>query len=181
MNYEVELKAWVDDWESILAKLRELCLFIREFRKTDRYFSRAGAGDRSTSFRLRTDNGGATVTFKEKVYRDRMEFNREREFTVDDASAFAELVERAGCRQHARKTKEGYQFAYGGLTVELVRVSDVGEFVEIELMEESDDSAAHERAARRVRAFLETLGITEERIEGRSYMSLLGRNEVSKD
>ena len=175
MKYEVELKAWIDDWAQVEARLRELCLFVREFRKADRYFSRSGDPDHGTSFRVRLDNGGALVTFKEKSYRNRMEFNREREFTVDDAAAFVELVERTGCREYASKIKEGYEFRYGGLTVELVRVTDVGEFIEIEVMEESSSREVHDRTAARIRTFLELVGISPDRIEERSYLALLGR------
>ena len=181
MKYEVELKAWIDDWDAVKARLHEECLFIRDFRKADRYFSRSGEPERETSFRVRLDNGGAIVTFKDKSLRDRMEYNQEREFTVDDAEAFVELVERTGCRQYASKVKEGLEFRYGGLTVELVRVEELGEFVEIEVMEESGRAELHKRAAARIRAFLDLIGIDPSRIEQRSYVSLLGRQKIGQD
>lgn len=181
MKYEVELKAWIDDWAEVEARLHEECLFIRDFRKSDRYFSKTGEPDRTTSFRVRLDNGGAVVTFKDKNLRDRVEYNREREFTVDDADAFVELVEREGCRQFAAKVKEGLEFRYGGLTVELVRVEGLGSFIEIEVMEESARAELHERAAQRIRGFLELIGISPERIEERSYVSLLGREKIGQD
>ena len=181
MKYEVELKAWIDDWDAVEGRLHEECLLIREFRKVDRYFSMSGRSERETSFRIRLDNGGAVVTFKDKSLRDRVEFNEEREFTVDDADAFVELVERTGCRQYAAKVKEGLEFRYGGLTVELVRLEGLGEFIEIEVMEESARAEVHERAAARIRSFLDLVGIDPSRIEERSYVSLLGREQIGQD
>ena len=181
MRYEVELKAWVADWDAIEARLRETCEFIREFHKSDRYFRSPVGVERDTSFRLRRDNDGAVVTFKEKRPRNGVEYNREREFSVDDAEAFLELVERVGCVEYALKIKTGLEFHSDGMTVELVRVEGLGAFLEIEIIENTSDAAVHEQAALKIRAFLGWTGISEDQIEERSYVDLLRGKKVGED
>ena len=181
MKYEVELKARVADWDAIEAKLRETCEFIREFQKSDRYFRSPVGTEQDTSFRLRRDNDGVVVTFKEKRPRNGVEYNREREFSVDDAEVFLELVERIGCVEYASKIKTGLEFRFDGMTVELVRIDGLGSFLEIEIIEHTLNTAVHEQAALRIRSFLRTTGISEDRIEERSYVSLLRGKKVGEN
>jgi predicted adenylyl cyclase CyaB len=181
MRYEIELKAWVEDWAALETRLRATCEFVREFRKSDRYFRSPAGAERDTSFRLRRDNGAAVVTFKEKRPRDGIEYNLEREFSVDDAETFLELVERIDCTEYASKIKTGLEFRSDGMTIELVRVDGLGSFLEIEIIEHTSDTVAHERAAMKIRTFLRTTGIDEDRIEARSYVDLLRGEKIGKD
>jgi len=181
VGYEIELKAWVDDWEAVEKHLRANCSFVREFRKSDRYFRSRTGPERDTWFRLRMDGGGAIVTFKEKRPRDGIEYNREREFTVDDGEAFLELVGRTDSEEYATKIKTGLEFRSEDMTVELARLEGLGSFLEIEIIAESGDEAVHARAAERIRGFLRATGISEKKIEAESYVNLLRRNEIRKD
>ena len=181
MGYEIELKAWVDDWDAVETRLRATCTFIREFHKSDRYFRVRSGGEKETSFRLRRDDDAAVVTFKEKRPRDGVEYNREREFSVDDAEAFLELVERVDCVEYAAKIKTGLEFQSDGMTVELVRLDGLGSFLEIEIIEHTSDSAVHEEAAQRIRSFLRSTGISEDRLEPQSYVDLLRGKKVGED
>jgi predicted adenylyl cyclase CyaB len=181
MGYEIELKAWVSDWATLEEHLRESCEFVREFQKSDRYFRSRTGNERDTSFRLRMDGDAAIVTFKEKKPRGGIEFNREREFTVDDAEAFLELIGRTDSEEYIAKVKTGLEFRSDGMTVELLRLDQVGAFLEIEIIEQRADPAVHEAAARKIKAFLATTGISEDKIEARSYVNLLRRDEVGED
>ncbi len=181
MRYEIELKAWVEDWDALETRLRATCEFIREFHKSDRYFRRPADAERDTSFRLRRDNDGAVVTFKEKRPRDGVEYNRERESGVDDADVFLELVERVGCIEYASKIKNGLEFRSDGMTVELVRVKGLGSFLEIEIIEHTSDASVHEQAALKIRAFLGRTGISEGQIEERSYVDLLRGKKIGEN
>ncbi|MFW5684917.1 MAG: class IV adenylate cyclase [Spirochaetota bacterium] len=172
MAYEVEMKAWVDDWERVERYLRSACEFERSFRKEDRYYSHESAAD-GFLFRVRIDPPRAYVTFKEKRVRGGAEVNLEREFTVDDASAFVELQERLGAVEAFAKVKEGLHFRFDGLTVELVHVHELGDFLEIEFVHDDDDDELHDAAVARIRRFLDAAGIAEDRVEPRPYMKLL--------
>lgn len=176
MGYEVEMKAWVDDWGAVEAHLRATCAFERGFEKSDRYFrcdGPSGPAAPGQVFRVRVDDGRATVTFKEKRIAAGVEFNREREFGVDDPDAFLELLGRVGCRQVFTKKKRGLHFHRDGLVIELCSVEDLGDFLEVEWLHEHDDETAHGEAATRIRELILGAGIPPERIEDRPYMKML--------
>ena len=64
------------------------------------------------------------------------------------------------------------------MTIELVRVDGLGSFLEIEIIENTSDAESHERAALKIRSFLRSTGISEDRIEARSYVDLLRGKQV---
>lgn len=175
MPYEVEMKAWVDDWKAVEERVRELCVFERSFRKEDRYFRKAGEKrvEHQQLFRVRIDDTTAYVTFKDKTVNHGAEINLEREFTVDDAASFLELMERAGCEQSFAKVKEGLHFTRDGLTVELVHVQALGDFLEVESVHPDAGADVHEAVVERIRSLIAAVGIDPARIEGRPYMQLL--------
>ena len=174
MAYEVEMKAWVDDWPATEAYLRRTCRFRRSFRKEDRYFY-AGPGEDADErrFRVRVDDERTCVTYKDRLVREDAEINVEREFTVDDAGAFLDLMMRAGSREAYAKSKEGLHFEHDGLTVELVRVAGLGDFLEVEYVHAEKNETVDAQAVARIRAFLADAGIPPGRVERRPYMELL--------
>lgn len=196
MAYEVEMKAWVDDWDAMERTLRSRTAFVREFRKEDQYFlvdaeytgeasAESSAGRCAESrrsqrgFRLRVEGEGACVTFKRKRLHRQAEINVEREFRVDDGQAFIELMQRIGLEPEFAKVKEGLQFEFAGFVIELVHVRELGDFLEVEYVDDGSrehaDDAAHEAAARRIEAFLHDCGVDPGRIETEPYMKLLRR------
>ncbi len=183
MPYEVEMKAWVDDWAVVEARVRELCVFERSFRKEDRYFRKTGeaSGEHQRLFRVRIDGETAYVTFKDKSVNDDAEINFEREFTVDDAAGFLELTERFGCEQSFAKVKEGLHFTRDGLTVELVHVHELGDFLEVEFVHGDSSADVHAAAVERIRSFIAAVGIESGRTEGRPYMQLLRDGASAED
>lgn len=180
MAYEVEMKAWVDDWDSMETTLRNRAAFVRAFRKEDRYFlvdagSSALDGRSERGFRLRVDGQGARVAFKRKRRHRQAEINVEREFEVDDAEAFVELMKRIGLEPEFTKVKEGLQFDSDGLVIELVHIRELGDFLEVEYVDECADDSTHEAATQRIEEFLRECGVDSDRIETEPYMKLLRR------
>ncbi|NBB91485.1 MAG: class IV adenylate cyclase [Spirochaetes bacterium] len=176
--YEVELKAWVDDVTDLQMRLESQCTYLREFDKRDRYFTApecsADPGAVPQRFRLRRDGEKLVCTYKQKDLGQSVEVNVEREFEVSDEDAFLGLVRRLGCTPFVDKHKEGRQYEYNGLTVELSVVQGLGSFLEIERLL-GDDASDVERASAgaEVRAALETFGVGAERIEARPYTQML--------
>ncbi|MFP4374090.1 MAG: class IV adenylate cyclase [Spirochaetaceae bacterium] len=176
--YEVELKAWVDEAREVQMRLDAMCAYRREFDKRDRYFTApecAADPDWTPSrFRLRRDGDALVCTYKHRSLEQAVEVNLEREFEVSDEDAFLGLVRHLGCTPLVDKHKQGRQYEYRGLTVELSVVHGLGTFLEIERLL-ADDATEEERAAAReeVRAALATLGLGTERIEERSYTQML--------
>lgn len=115
------------------------------------------------------------VTHKEKHIRDGVEYNVEREFTVDSAEAFETLCERIGAERFAVKQKHGRRLSRDGLTAEVVNVASLGWFLEIEaVIDESSDNAGRQRAAASVREGLADAGVSTTAIESRTYLTMLG-------
>lgn len=177
---EVELKAHVADPAKVEAALRSFTTFVRAFDKKDAYWHgpewRAHRGTRG--FRVRTDDGEATATFKDKRTEGGIEINREREFVVSDPGAFAEFVERLGCEPFYAKRKRGLRFETGqgksrAIALELAELDGLGWFLEIEELVPEGDPAAIALAQGEIRSLLARAGVDESEIEPRFYSELL--------
>ena len=169
MAYEIEIKAWLDDPDSVRRDLAAQSIGSRDYVKEDLYF-RAPTGQ---EFRLRREEAGAVCTFKEKTIRAGVEVSREVEFSVSDPEAFEELVGRSGATVFARKKKTGSVFEWAQARVEVSHVHRLGDFVEIEKILEEDNAERHAEAEQEVRRILDRLGVAETAIEPRPYTALL--------
>ncbi len=119
--------------------------------------------------------GAGVVTHKEKRIRDGVEYNVEREFTVDSARAFESLCAHIGAERFAVKQKSGWYLSRDGLTAEVIEVVSLGWFLEIEaVIEETSGDDGRDRAAASVREALSHAGINPSAIEPRTYLSMLG-------
>ncbi len=178
MAVEVELKAWVDDPDSLRLKLEAICIFRNDFRKEDIYFLSPVDNDgRRRQFRVRREHGISTVTFKDKSRDEGMEVNAEHEFTVSDHDMLLSFFSFLGASEHVRKEKTGSAYAYGDLTVELCLVKNLGWFVEIEKLIPEPSEEAVKKAQGEIRDFFSRTGIDDRRIEQRYYTEMLLEQE----
>jgi adenylate cyclase class 2 len=170
MLYEVEMKARIDDAPRVEESVAALCRFERDFVKMDLYYHVPGDPE-ATSFRLRTGNGSAVVTLKEKRMQGSAEVNEEREFTVSDPAEFHRLVTRLCAEEVIRKEKRGRAYRYGELTVEICDVTDLGRFVEVEALVDSPEKAGD--AIGKIAELFRRVGVTEDMICRRYYVDML--------
>jgi adenylate cyclase, class 2 len=179
---EVELKAHVQDRAAVLAAVSSFAQAEGEVDKSDEYWHgpdwRLHRG--AKGFRVRTEGDASIVTFKTKRSEGGIEINREREFSISDAEAFAEFADRLGCEPFYQKRKRGQRFRVGGsaadpdtATIELLEVVGLGDFIEIEILLPSEDPAALALAQGEIRSLLARSGVGEEHIEPRFYSELL--------
>jgi len=179
---EIEMKAWVDDVETVKKRLDRLYEYRGEWIKEDTYFcvsaphsSESGTAKndskRIETIRLREQDSSAIVTLKRKSVSRGMEVNEEEEFTVSDAGAFTTLLLRIGCTVCSKKRKHSYSYSGRNLTVELNHIDGLGWFLEVEKLCElpSDGEAVRGR----LYAVFEELGISLTKIESRYYTDLL--------
>ena len=190
---EIELKAWVDDPEAAVRRIRTFGSNEEEYDKADAYWLPAAAGgDRhsvlGSGVRVRRERRGlpgaeavpddAVVNFKRKEVRDGMEVNDEREFAISDASVFEELLQRIGFAVSVRKRKTGRSWKHDGMTMELSLVEGLGWFVELEILAEDDSTATVAAARRRLLDALARVGVPESRIENRYYTEMLRERDA---
>lgn len=178
---EVELKAHVKNRSQVLAALNSFASPAGEVDKADEYWHgpdwRIHRGSRG--FRIRSESGKATVTFKTKRSEGGIEINHEREFEISDSEVFEEFVERLGCEPFYQKRKQGLRFLAAGegpsptATIELIEVVGLGDFIEIEILLPSEDPAALALAQGEIRSLLAKSGVSEQDIESRFYSELL--------
>ncbi len=176
---EVENKARVSDLEAIEKKLPSGALFLDEIDYADTYFTfRNIEGYTYERFRLREFSDRAVVTAKEDIASVDCATAWEYEFEVSDPHAFRNFARLFGFRELIRKRKQGKRFRVPGgsegerpATVELVRVEGLGDFVEIEVVVDSEDMI--EGAESRVMGLFSELGILDSALEPRAYTLLL--------
>ncbi len=197
MRFEIELKAHAEDPSAANEALARLVAsgrasFVREFRKSDRYFLLPGAEPgQGRNFRVRADGSGAYLTWKQRSRRGGLEVNLERECHVDDPEPLIELLSSLGAKPYFTKTKIGREYAIDGLTVEFCEVPPLGHFIEIENVVDvpdprgviaegpgtppsfAPDPALVESVRARELAVLALLGVSEAAIEERPYSAML--------
>ncbi len=115
----------------------------------------------------------AIITYKSKELRTGIEINDEKEFTVDNPDAFAELLGRLGLSEGPRKRKIGFSWTTGEATLELSHVEGLGLFLEIEIIAEDAEESTVHRARGRLLELLDQAGIDRQRIETRYYTEML--------
>jgi adenylate cyclase, class 2 len=146
MHYEIEIKAHVRDVAKTTKLLDGFASFDRSYDKSDAYYLLPGAKPgEGRNFRIRREEGNATVTWKNRSYRGSMEVNVEREFEVSDPEAFLELCLSMGASPYIVKRKTGRAYEHEGFTIELSEVEPLGYFVEIEKIVDVDEAKADAR------------------------------------
>ena len=184
---EVELKARLRDRAAAEAAVGSFAESVGAFDKRDGYWHgpdwRANRGMKG--FRLRTEVGADlapenVVTFKSKRSEGGIEINREVEFAVSDRSSFLEFILRLGCEPFYDKRKTGVAFKVAAsgsypyaATVEMVEIEGLGDFIEIEILLESEEAGAVDLARREILELLSLAGVAESEIEPRFYSELL--------
>ena len=198
MGIEIELKARIDDIPPIKERLFALGEYCGSFKKSDSYWVPANAHTQGITLppaglRIRRESGinangmdysSVLVTYKTKEIKSGIEVNNECEFSVSDAALFIELMGRLGLHRNICKEKEGWAWRVpeaeqAPILAELSQVSDLGCFLELEIIIAVDDSKTRpaeeiiDKSRMRLLELLEKLGIPQERIESRPYTVML--------
>ncbi|OQY39474.1 MAG: hypothetical protein B6229_03725, partial [Spirochaetaceae bacterium 4572_7] len=121
--------------------------------------------------RLRGVGDKFIVTYKERSHQDKVEVNIEKEFSVDDSKSFLYVMENLGYVPYIRKNKKGYWFKSGEINIELSHVENLGDFIEIEYIADSDTDIDDVKV--KIFAILDNIGIDRSKIEDRFYVEML--------
>jgi adenylate cyclase class 2 len=192
MAIEIELKAWLETPEKTRRLLASFACLSCAFDKRDAYwYPRSGFFPQipPSGIRIRrecdTVDGGVTtqtifVTYKTKETRPvhaaeakNIEVNHEHEFAVADPGGIEELLTVLGFEPGIVKHKRGEAWHYEDITVELIHVERLGDFVELEILADNDAPDTVAAARSRLLALLEKLDVPKDKIESRYYTEML--------
>ena len=198
--------------ESLRSILSEKADYKFAFEKEDTYFFPSGASESFPSgLRLRserrtlpdgTEEFETLLTHKRKKVRDGVEQNDEKEFEIrpsscrtalnqaavnQTAAEFRELLEALGLRPLTSKRKQGWAFSRNGIIAELLEVTTLGWFLELEIIAADshenngqgtgiDPEQSYAEGRQRLLDFLDSTGLARETIESRFYSEMLKDN-----
>lgn len=160
---EIEVKARVDNFESIVQKLESLgCSLSQPIVQDDKVFLQNGVvfGDLTPGGNvLRIRQQGVKNIFTLKVRGEREMDCIERETEISDPEKMVEILEYLGYREVVRIRKSRRKCQYQNLEICLDEVDELGNFIEVEILAEAGDGQEIQNT---LFDFLVTLGVTAE-------------------
>jgi predicted adenylyl cyclase CyaB len=176
---EIEIKARVADPTEVRRNLERFMEYGGEVDKRDSYWSipvpvAPGAAG-SFRFRIRREPGQTIVTFKEKSVINNLEVNREVEFGIVDESSFELFIKKMNAVPLYTKRKKGTLWkGSNGLIAELVDVEKLGNFLEVEILQQENEELDTRKLRKLLLSVVERGGLKESDLDERPYSQLLG-------
>jgi adenylate cyclase class 2 len=175
---EVEVKAQVNEFESIREKLDEMgALKIKIERQEDTYFNAPHRDFAETDEALRIrkipdgENAQIFITYKGSKIDSTSKTRQEFEVGVGDAEITAHIFESLGFRVVQTVVKDREIYHLKDFVITLDSVHNVGTYMEIET--DLEDGKDFQEALDNIFELYKLMGITEG-FERRSYLELLG-------
>jgi len=169
---EIELKAAVPALEPIRNRLIEQkAEFTGKVHEHDIYYNapHRDFGVTDEALRVRYTNSHAVVTYKgAKIRKAGLKAREELNNAVESGEVFEQMLERLGFVKTAEVNKWRENYRFGGASISLDSVEELGTFVEIEVIADNDSSDA----TTVIEAIAKEIGVTGEPILA-SYLELL--------
>ena len=180
LNSEIEIKAYVRDFDSVLNFLYKNAKFKKRYFKKDIYYAKENDIKNKNikindCIRLRIEHGGYIFCAKDRALIDGVEVNEERELKVSKKKArfiINFLFQIQKYKEYVRKEKKGYAFIYKNALVEVSKIKNLDNFIEIEFL--NSDSTVEEQVSK-LKSILNEIGIDEKDIETEAYINLLSK------
>ncbi len=177
---EVEVKAHVNDFNSVKIKLNEIgAKKVKVEYQKDTYFNNPSYRDfeksdealRIRNTKINNDESQLILTYKGPKLDEVSKTRKEIEVNVADSKNTGLILENLGFKPAADVEKDRTTYLLNEFIISLDKVHNVGNFVEIEKdMTEGED---FKEALDKIFAIYKKLGI-EEGFERRSYLELMG-------
>lgn len=171
---EIEIKAHVKDAECLKKRIDSICGFGRVVSKKDTYLRNA----EGALMRIRDNSGNLEATVKQSNKsalgeENNLEYEILLSSSFEDSLAFFNAI---GYSFYFNKYKDGWDWHYDGVHIELLKVNELGWFLEMEiLLPFSVDSDRVDREHSKLKSLLDMFSIDLSAIEKRSYrMMILG-------
>lgn len=172
--FEVEIKAPLDEIESIEKKLHDLgAIFQAKIRQSDIYFQHPNRNFAITdeALRIRETDQSAFLTYKGPKIDSTTKTREEIELEIENPKYFEEILKRLGFITVIRVNKSRKIYNLDKFTICLDSVNELGFFIEIEteVLQYSDIPLAKDEAF----SILKQLNIPRKKLERLSYLELL--------
>lgn len=189
--FEIEMKAHVRDRKEVTQKLNDFATYLCSRNKSDVYYTLPIIEGGETSVRLRTESitkndiSSQEITFtykrKESITGEdgnSIEVNDENEISLskDDAKVLEKLFLDIGkIRLTKSKIVENWELetCEGLANIELCTVPPLGDFLEIEVINEDDNVQKVNRIKDQIKQIFIRCGISLDDIENRYYSDML--------
>ena len=179
-NSEIEIKAYVRNFDSVLNFLYKNAKFKKRYFKKDIYYAKENDIKNKNiktndCIRLRIEHGGYTFCAKDRALIDGVEVNEERELKVSKKKArfiINFLFQIQKYKEYVKKEKKGYAFIYKNALVEISKIKNLDNFIEIEFLNSNETV---ENQIIQLKLILNEIGIDEKYIETEAYINLLSK------
>lgn len=172
---EIEIKAHAGDMEKMAAIIDSFSDSGRKaVKKHDLYFHRPG--ETLQALRIRHFADHLEVTAKKQFKDSVSEENQEYEFSasLDQAENLKAFFLCLGYEEYFVKEKTGFEWYFGPVHVELLKVNDLGVFLEMEyLLDFSSSKEDVEHAQKKLYHLLHLFGLDESDVEMKSYREMI--------
>lgn len=182
MKKEVEMKCYITEKNKarIQKYLDTYTTYKAKADKKDTLF--CTPGKKNIEFRLRketlnTSGTVYTVTRKKREYSNNgVEINTEHEFEIHDISGFCDFMSTLGYDIFYTKEKKTIQYTQSEILFEVVSISNLGEFLEIEILSEEKEVNKNQQ---KIFEIFKEVDLVDD-IEKKPYGMLMGKIELSE-
>ena len=189
--YEIELKAHVYNKEETIKILNTFAKHVGFFQKQDTYYRLQKQNNNDfISVRIRKEQEKQEqntfekiyLTYKQKELKDttdgtKIEVNNEKECELSNTETITSILLDTGFSEYLTKSKTvekfTYQTPYGIATIEICTIPPIGDFIEIEILNNENAKSNVEQIKEEILSILNKCNIPQSQIENKFYSQLL--------
>jgi adenylate cyclase class 2 len=189
--YEIELKAHIYNRKETIKILNTFANYVGFFQKHDSYYKLQKQNSNDfISVRIRKELSKQEQNISEKIYLTykqkelkntsdgtKIEVNNEKECELSNSETVISILLDTGFYEYLSKSKTvekfTYQTPYGIATIEICTIPPIGDFIEIEILNDSNNESNVDNIRKEILSILEKCNIPQSQIEEKFYSQLL--------
>lgn len=171
---EVEVKAWLDNETEIEKRLYQIgSKYLKIIEQTDIYFQHPKKDFKNTdeALRIRKEENAFFFTYKGPKINEKTKTREEIEVHFDDWTKLRDILEKLGFKVVYEVRKSRKLLSLNRITISIDKVENLGVFLELEIKVGSKQEVSE--ATNQILDKIKLLGISENKLERRSYLELL--------
>mgnify|MGYP006313269527 FL=1 len=189
--YEIELKAHIYNREETIKILNTFANYVGFFQKHDSYYKLQKQNSNDfISVRIRKELSKQEQNISEKIYLTykqkelkntsdgtKIEVNNEKECELSNSETVISFLLDTGFCEYLSKSKTVEKFSHqtpsGIATIEICTIPPIGDFIEIEILNDSNNESNVDNIRKEILSILEKCNIPQSQIEEKFYSQLL--------